>query len=1126
MPGPFLSLSLLGGFRARRDPKAEIPVLTRKGQALLAYLALHPGHAQPRNALAALLWPDSNQRQARHSLRQTLSVLREALESVRPPALVSRDDTVGLNPSALSVDVLELERLARQRSLRSLEEAAALYQGDLLAGLDVGAGPFEEWLRGERERLRYLALDVLTRLLVHYERDRNPETAIRMAQRLIALDPVREEGHRALMRLYDRQGQRGAALRQYQLCAEILRRELDMEPEPETRRLHDALRPSLDRARVGRAGARTRRRAATRQPSRNGPSTVSLVGRLSELQELRALLAQARQGQGRVVVITGEAGIGKSRLVEELASETRQRAGAVLTGHCYDMTQILPFGAWTELLRQGTALVAGRPSHHVSVVWRAELARLLPEIGEEGLQPTSGNEDLLRLFEAVAHLLIDVAADGLLLVVLEDLHWADEMSLRLLSFLARRLSATPVLLVGTVREEDLRDNSWARRALVDLEREPGTTRITLGPLDQADTTRLVRNLTGSREPWPLESLATRLWETSRGNPLVIVETMRALSEAPSTTDYGASLPRRVRDLIAARLDRLVNRDRQLLAAAAVAGGDIDFRLVQRVSGLDDIAAAEAAEELILRRILQRRDERLSFAHDRIRDVALDAIGPLQRVPLHRTIARVLEDLHRDDLAPHYLALGTHYRAGRIWDRAAHYLRQAGVHAYTRWANREAVACFEQAIAALNELPRIPETITEGVELRLDLRRALTWLDEPLSAMEWLNEAEALATETGDSRQLGMINVFLSTHLMDLFDYVPAVARAERGFALAETAGDLGLEAEACYNAGRLYYYLGNYPRARTLLIRAVAVLEEDRERERAGLATRYIRPGRWVVGHFGRALLLTLARYFLGHTLGLLGALQEARSLADAALEDAESLEQAGGMATVLTSILRGSLHLTAGEFAQGVFLLERAVATCRTNPANLAYFVSAGAMLAFAYARTGQVQKAQTLLDETLERSAAVRARAPRRIALLSETCLWVGRRAEAEQIAQAELTGARKRGERGYEALVLRTLGEISLWGDPPTVGDAVSYYRASLELAEELGMRPLQARAHLGLAHALRLEDDPTAMHHRQTAVNLFREIGLELPEINIPPDVTLNPSPTSEHAGPRVWPARCS
>ena len=236
-----LKLRLFGGFEAALPSGAPISLPTKKAQALLAYCALRPGQAHQREKLATLLWGDTEECNARNSLRQTLFVLRTALRGNLSRTLRIAGDTVATEPQTIDVDVLAFERLAAERTPQALEQAAALYRGDLLEGFIVDEESFEQWLIEERERLRELAIEVLARLLRCQDAPGMTEAAVQTARRLLVLDPLQEAVHRLLMRLHGQAGRREAAMRQYEVCVNLLRRELRLEPEPETRQLYEAI---------------------------------------------------------------------------------------------------------------------------------------------------------------------------------------------------------------------------------------------------------------------------------------------------------------------------------------------------------------------------------------------------------------------------------------------------------------------------------------------------------------------------------------------------------------------------------------------------------------------------------------------------------------------------------------------------------------------------------------------------------------------------------------------------------------------------------------------------------------------------------------------------------------------
>src|SRR5262245_40692360 len=481
-----LELRLLGGFELKSTSGPPVPIALKKAQALLAFLACHPGQAQPRDKLAALLWPDMDNEQARANLRKALFVLRPPL-SAAPSSLRVEEDGIELDTRALDVDVLAFERLAHRADPEALQQAADLYRGDLLASMGLADTPFEEWLVVERERLRDLALEALSRLLAHQVKTGAPP-AIKTAQQLLMLDPLQEAVHRTLMQLYAWHGRRDAALRQYQSCVDALRRELGVEPEAETRQHYQEIlrsRPGLsETARQTTADPPATRARTSGTALHPLPDEAPMIAREAELTRLLLTLEEALAGRGQVIAVLGEAGIGKSRLVSQLGVEAAKRSALVLVSHAYPTEQALAYGLWIDVLRTSGVLDRDGMFWHLAPAWRAELARLFPELATAETQRAASPEDAMRLFEAVAQLLEQLAKAQPLMLVLEDAHWADEMSVRLTSVLSRRIAAWPILIILTAREEEVAEVPVLR----DLVAVPRLDRLLLGPLSHEEST--------------------------------------------------------------------------------------------------------------------------------------------------------------------------------------------------------------------------------------------------------------------------------------------------------------------------------------------------------------------------------------------------------------------------------------------------------------------------------------------------------------------------------------------------------------------------------------------------------------------------------------------------------------
>ena len=714
-----LFVNLLGGFEVAAPQLCDPLILERKKtRALLAVLALDSARAVPRGRLTALLWAEQSEDAARHALRQCLLDLRQALIKANIAAIRAEADLIGLEPSMVVVDAVCFERKIAQGTPEALEEAAVLYRGDLLEGFSIKEPAFEDWLRVERERLRFQAIGVLKKLLAHHVRQKGTDSAIQITVRLLALEPFDEAVHRALMQLYSKSGRRSAALRQYEDCVELLGRELGVEPEVETRQLYrrlvaegprvtnvSAMRPA-DQKTI----ARPARSRLTRLPA------MPLIGRTDELQWLKDLRQRAHRGQPQLALLIGEAGIGKTRLTEELAAGSLQRRVEILLGRGREGEGVLPFAPWIEAIRPVL-------NEHIfgllPPVTRTDLTRLFVEFAGDAVPPSSGIDDGPRIFEAVAQLLRDISAAHPLIVIIEDLHWCDDMTVRLLRFLIRRLEGRRVLLVATARPDDVGDCPEQRAFLEILRRDPSCASRTLGALSHDEAGQLFQAFLPRRTEVLPPALFERMWALSEGNPFVVVECARAVRDR-RRADRGPvlDLPEEVRSLTARIFDGLSDRASRLADLAAVIGRDLDVRVLQHGAGLTEPELADGVEELVRRRILRDLDGRYDFGHDRVREVAYRRLLDPRRALLHRRVGEAMEAVHAIDLVPHYAIIGGHYRQAGIWPQACQYQARAGFVALERGAGREALACFDYALQAIARLPDIEEWRELNVRLRL------------------------------------------------------------------------------------------------------------------------------------------------------------------------------------------------------------------------------------------------------------------------------------------------------------------------------------------------------------------------------------------------------------------------
>jgi len=1051
-----VSLRLLGGFEARLVPGGPIALPKRKSQALLAYLAVGPNETQPRDTLTALLWADVPREQARNSLRQTLFALRRALTPAAPELIRADGDVVVLDRDAIDIDVVAFERLARGER-PELERAAVLYGGDLLAGLRIDEADFEDWLAPRREELRALALRVFRQLLAQQLTQGNVQPALETATRLLTLDPLQESAHHAVMRLHAEQDNTAAALRQYERYRGILRRELGREPGVETRDLYHAIR----------------RRGVSAGPVPR--PEIPLIGRSAESDALVRTLDSAWARRTQVVVVLGEAGIGKSRLVEEVIGKAVRRRGHVAVGRCYETQQVLPFGPWLDAARTG-GMLGHEVVEALAPVWRAELARLLPEVDGGRLHaPAPANHP--RLFEAFAHLLEQVTATRPLLMVVEDAHWADELSLRLLGFLTHRLPAVRLLLVVTVREEEAGETRALGQVLTELDRERRLTRVRLAPLDRADVTLLVRALVGGSAPdADAAGLAEEAWSASEGNPFFAVETVRARTEDGLSHAAGLHhLPERLQLFVARRLDRLSARGRHLAIVAAVVGKEASLPLLALAAGMSDAEAEDAVAELVQQRMLVERPGGVDVAHERVRDAALAGLPGARARMLHRRIAESLEAHHAVRLDDHLAAIGSHYLRGEAWERAVAFFRQAGDRALAHGAHRAAVACYDRALEALRALPEDRAVQEQGVDLLLTLRHALLPLGETDRIRDALGWAAALAERLGDRRRQAHVAVFLGSYHWWVGEHARAYELAARGFQSGTDLGDAALCNSATYFMAISHETRGAY-RDAVRLLRPLATSASG------GISTAYgsvAAPAVFWTSHLARSL-------------AELGEFSAARAAAADAMRITAPLHHP--FLTVHVSCSMATVALRQGRADEVIPLLEESREI--TGRSALVVFPINEWFLAYAYALVGHPEADDLLRHmERLTDDARFTYYYPFWLTLLGEGYLLLGEVQDALTRADRALELSRKRGERGNEGWSLRLIGDALSVLRPDSEPEIADSYRSALAIAEELGMEPLRAHCHLGLGRLERRACRPAeAERHHGIARQLLEAMAM--------------------------------
>ena len=682
-----LRVCLLGGLEVDAGvARAGVPA-GRPARLVLSLLAAFPGeHA--RAEVAARLWPDVLDSSARASLRTALSELRGALGPAASHVRATRE-SVELGGTDLWVDLREFSELVRAGRCA---EALALCRGEVLEGLD------EEWVLGLRSRHAAERAEAAAALVRAATAAADVGSALAWARQSAAWDPLGEAAERQLMLALAAAGDRAGALRSYGEFSRRLARELGLGPSGATRELASWLR----REEPGRAATVA---SGLSLPERlDAVRSGAFVGREAAGARLHEAFARARSGDRCVALVTGEPGIGKTRLLAEFSHAVQGAGALVLYGRCEEEAA-MPYQPFVEAL-------APLAVPELLADGRSEFAAGRP--GEPASDPEA---DRARLFDAASEWLEELAAIRPLVLALDDLHWGDRSTLLLVRRLATRHRRVPLLLLGTARDVELGTGHPLTEVLAAIQRDRPVVRVALQGLEEAAVATVVEALAGRR---PDPAAARTLHERTGGNPFFV----RQLAQHAGGRE-AVAVPDAVRDVVAARAGRLPERARRLLELAAVAGSEFDAELVRVATGEPEEPVLDALDDALRAGLLRELPgaERLAFTHALVRDALVGQLSAARRAYLHRRIADALAG--RAERAPErWLAPLAHHAlagAGTDPEPAVGYALDAARQAVERLAWEDAVELLERAegLARGRAAPaRLAEVLVSLGEARL------------------------------------------------------------------------------------------------------------------------------------------------------------------------------------------------------------------------------------------------------------------------------------------------------------------------------------------------------------------------------------------------------------------------
>ncbi|XVQ83609.1 BTAD domain-containing putative transcriptional regulator [Microbispora siamensis] len=848
--GPALDFRLLGTLEVADGAGTILDLGPRKQRAVLALLLLNAPHVVPLDQLIDRLWRDEPPSSATGTLQAYISHLRRTLEprrSPRSPARVLRTREPGYLLD-IEPDQVDAERFGRaaeaahaaltegrpEEAERILGPALALWRGEPLA--DLADEPFA---RSTIARLGETRLHALTvRAEARLALGRAAEVTVEV-ERLLEQDPYREGLWALLMRALYRERRQAEALAAYQRCRTLLGDELGLDPSPELRRLEQAILVQ-DESLAGvwapavavppEPGPRTDTGDGTEGGPADGKAgnenagnaaVPGLVGREPHLRRIAERLDDLRRGVGGVFLVSGESGIGKTRLAEAAASMAAERGAAVAWSRCVEGGGAPAFWPWIQALNAlGAAHTPGTRAQETAQARGTgeageaggELARLAHRLSDGDRTDTTDTADpdtaRFLLHDSVARALTRRAAAAPVLVVVEDLHWADAASLKLLTFLGADLHRVPLLVLATVRPEPAVDRQALTEALGELTRQRGTERLAVTPLTPEQIADYLRE-TG----WAWPELASALHDRTGGNPFFLGELLRLLTSTHPDGRVGVAdvlalaVPDGVRDVINQRVSRLPEDSQTLLRAAAVIGRDVDADVLETATGVGGARVMMLLEPAVAIGLLVEVDGGWDyrFSHALVQEALYSGLSRRQRAQLHGRVGEAIETLRWGEAGSRLPALAHHFGlAARVGyaDKAVSHAMEAAEQATARLAYDEAVLYWEQALDACAAGPAATRCA-----LLIGLGKARRVTGDVEGARSALDEAVTLATGIGDDaavieaatvfggvtlwnwRSYGVVDHRMVTVLEDQLSRLDPDAARTR----AELLGTLGVE---------------------------------------------------------------------------------------------------------------------------------------------------------------------------------------------------------------------------------------------------------------------------------------------------------------------------------------------
>jgi DNA-binding SARP family transcriptional activator len=1057
-----LRAQLFGGLSLSYGDQPISSVSTPRLQSLLAYLLLHHGVPLSRRHTAYLFWPDASETRARNNLRQFLHQLRQILPDadsfIRADAstftwYVDPDGMFALDVADFEralADANAAERRGDARGARSaLDNAVTLYRGDLLPSC------YDDWITESREQLRAQYADALKRLARLLEEHREYAAAIPHRHHLIKLDPLDESLYVDAMRLHALENDPAGVRRVYKQCADTLRRELASEPAPATREAYERM--------VRSPGTRERRDATS--------GTRTLIGRQREWGILRSSWERASAGRSHLVLISGEAGIGKTRLAEELLSWAARQGITTARTRSYAAEGGMALGPVNDWLR---SQAIRQSMDRLSNVWLTEIARILPELlverpDLERPRPITQFGERQRFFEALARAML--AAPQPLLLLIDDLQWCDQETLQWLHFLLRFRVKKRLLITSTVRVEDVLPARPVTDWLMQLRSEGRVSEITLGPLDASETAQLAARVVNDRID---DQLAVRLYRETEGNPLFVVEVANA--------GLSAYLPPRIHAVIAHRLAQLSPAAHELAGLAATMGRVFTAEVMGKAADIDERGLTATLEELWQRHVIRAASQSaFDFSHDKIRDVAYSELSPIRQRHWHLRIAQALAEVHAADLDPVSAQLAVHYEQAGEALRAIPFYQRAAELAQDVYAHAEAVGILKHCLELLAAEP----DLRRREERQLDLLRLLslalvaTFGYGAPEVLDALSRAHLLNQRLGKPPDPLILRAQAIAHAYSR-NFQESLGSARQLLELAKDKHDPILTVEGHYALGVSLFWIGSFARSREHLEQALA--SYDSLHAQAHIQRYSQDPD-------------VVCRCRLAFDLWCLGYPEQARAVQGEGLARAQALAHPFSLAYALT--WDAMLHCAMGAAGRALESVEKVIALSEEYDFGL-WSSWALVLSGWAVGQEGQSERAIAELqrgDELMRARGALFLR-PFVSALIAEQLARMGKVEHGLELLDDALTTVPD--DQYWSAAELHRLHGALLLTKGVDARQVEAAYCRAIDVARAQRARLFEFRAATGLAQLWHDQGRPVESRTALTEVYEWFSEGFDMPE----------------------------